>query len=62
MSLLQKPTPATRNKFGMPNKIKKAYKNPYFEKIRPLSAESFTRYISARKWIAIISKVDIFEN
>ena len=33
----------------------------YFEKTRPLSAESFTGYISIPIWIKIMTKLDIFQ-
>ena len=46
------------NLFGIPSKSK----NLYFEKTRPLSAESFTGYIKIPIGITIMTKLEIFQN
>ena len=43
--------------FGIPKK----FKNLYFEKIIPLSAESFTWYVRIPIWITIVLKLDFFK-
>ena len=40
----------------------KIIKNLYFEKARPLSAQYFTGYIGIPIWIAIMTKLDIFQD
>ena len=46
------------NLFGIPKIIKKLY----VEKTRPLSADSFTGYISISIWITIMTKLESFQN
>ena len=46
------------NLFGIP----KIFKNLYFDNNRPLSAESFTWYISTPIWMTTLSKLENFEN
>ena len=46
------------NLFGIP----KFSKNLYFEKTRPLSAESFKGYLNIPIWITIMTKLENFQN